>query len=517
MIHGKSATYMGTQQIIVKSLGKKLSDSYRIGKKGVVVMPITTGNRTKTLFNFAVVCLFMFGFRYLPPIGSITPWGMQTIGIFIGVLYGWTVDSKIWPSLLGIVALGYLPDRTVFQTLGISFTDNLVLTTLFMFCFSAIVEEVGLSKYVANWCISRKFATGKPYIMLAMFCLAAWLVSSFVNLFASMLLLTIIFGKFCSQAGFKTGDKYPAYGAVAIVLACTVGGGIFPFMGQSYVVNTVMEKTTGATMNFVMFTLIQIVFSIVTMGTFLALLKFVVKPDVSLLLRDDDRFACYRDDKMTGAQKQAVGLIALLMVLLFLPGILPVSWGITIWLKNLSVPGAAVLTLAVYYIINLGKEDVVPFPKLAAGINWDLIMMFATIAPLVAAVNAAESNIMPFVVEQLNGILDGMGPITFIVVFLFISMVVSQFVNNVAGVLAVMPGLFAVGQSLGISPLVIAILASYILNISFCTPTASGNAAYLFSFKEWISSGQAFKAGLVIQIIAMLFTALGAPIIMALF
>ena len=87
-------------------------------------------------------------------------------------------------------------------------------------------------------------------------------------------------------------------------------------MGQSYVVNTVMEKTTGATMNFVMFTLIQIVFSIVTMGTFLALLKFVVKPDVSLLLRDDDRFACYRDDKMTGAQKQAVGLIALLMVLL---------------------------------------------------------------------------------------------------------------------------------------------------------------------------------------------------------
>ena len=46
---------------------------------------------------------------------AITPWGMQTIGIFIGVLYGWTVDSKIWPSLLGIVALGYLPDRTVFQ------------------------------------------------------------------------------------------------------------------------------------------------------------------------------------------------------------------------------------------------------------------------------------------------------------------------------------------------------------------------------------------------------------------
>mgnify|MGYP005924603257 CR=1 FL=1 len=57
MIHGESATYMGTQQIIVKSLGKKLSDSYRIGKKGVGLMPITTGKKTKTLINFAVVYL----------------------------------------------------------------------------------------------------------------------------------------------------------------------------------------------------------------------------------------------------------------------------------------------------------------------------------------------------------------------------------------------------------------------------------------------------------------------------
>ena len=467
--------------------------------------------------HFVIVLLFMFGFRYLPPIGDITPYGMQVIGIFIGVLYGWTVDSIFWPGFLGICALGYLEGNTVFGTLGVCFSDNLVLTTLFFFCFATLAQEVGLTTYVANWCISREFAKGKPYVILTTFCLAGFIISTFVNLFASMVLMTMIFGQFCRQAGFKTGDKFPAFGTIVIILAITVGGGTFPFIGQSFVVNSVMTKITGLEMNFVLFTLVQIVFAIVTMVIALLFLKYVVKPDVSLLLNDDDRFACYRDDKMDGKQKQVTGLIFLLMCLLFLPGIMPADWGITVWLKNLSVPGAVVFTLGIYYIINLGKkEDVVPFTKLAAGINWDLIIMFATIAPLVVGINAEQSNIMPTVVTALSGLLDGMTAFTFIVTFFFLAMCLSQFVNNVAIVLAFTPVMYTFGATLGISPLVIAILASYILNISFCTPTASGNAAYIFSYKEWINGKQAVSAGIAIQILAMVLTIIGTPIVIML-
>ena len=95
-------------------------------------------------------------------------------------------------------------------------------------------------------------------------------------------------------------------------------------------------------------------------------------------------------------------------------------------------------------------------------------------------------------------------------------MCLSQFVNNVAIVLAFTPVMYTFGATLGISPLVIAILASYILNISFCTPTASGNAAYIFSYKEWINGKQAVSAGIAIQILAMALTIIGTPIVMML-
>lgn len=480
----------------------------------------TVQRRNNTqIVHFAIVCLFMFGFRFLPPIGTITPWGMQTIGIFIGILYGWTTCNKVWPSLIGIVALGYLDGRTVFGTLGICFSDNLVLTTLFFFCFSAIVEKTGLSKYIANWCISRKFAAGKPYVMVTMFTIAAVIVSAFVNLFASMLLLTIIFGQFCTQAGFKSGDAYPAYGTITIILGSTVGGGIFPFMGQSYVVNSVMQKVTGAQMDFVAFTIIQIILAAISIALFMLIFKHIFKPDVSILLSDEDRFACYRDDKMTPAQKQLTGLIVLLMLLLFLPGILPKNWAVTAFLANLDVPGSALFAIAVYYILNIGKpaNEVIAFSELAKGINWDLILMFATIAPLVAAINDKQSNIMPYIVSLLDDVFGGMSPVMFLIVGFFIAMTVSQFVNNVAVVLAFLPVMFAFGQSMDINPLVVAIVASYILNISFCTPTASGNAAYIFSYKQWISTKQAVKGGLAVQALAFVITVVLIPVILALY
>lgn len=39
--------------------------------------------------HVAIYLLISFGFGFLPPIGAITHFGMQGLGIFLGLLYGW--------------------------------------------------------------------------------------------------------------------------------------------------------------------------------------------------------------------------------------------------------------------------------------------------------------------------------------------------------------------------------------------------------------------------------------------
>ena len=60
-----------------------------------------TSNKTNILyFVHALICLaLMFGIGQLPPLQPLTPLGMNLIGIFLGVLYGWIFIDILWPSI----------------------------------------------------------------------------------------------------------------------------------------------------------------------------------------------------------------------------------------------------------------------------------------------------------------------------------------------------------------------------------------------------------------------------------
>ena len=68
----------------------------------------TAKNKTMSYWIHSAICVaFIFGFGLLTPFGSLEKLGMQVLGIFIGLLYGWTFIGFIWPSLLGLLALGF--------------------------------------------------------------------------------------------------------------------------------------------------------------------------------------------------------------------------------------------------------------------------------------------------------------------------------------------------------------------------------------------------------------------------
>lgn len=57
--------------------------------------------------NSAIGLFFLFAFgRIVPPLGIISEVGMQVLGVFLGLIWLWSMVEIIWPSILGIVALG---------------------------------------------------------------------------------------------------------------------------------------------------------------------------------------------------------------------------------------------------------------------------------------------------------------------------------------------------------------------------------------------------------------------------
>ena len=61
------------------------------------------GKLSFSWIHYVITFFLMFFFRFLPPVGGITPVGMQVVGVWIGVLYGWVTLSisgrLFWASL----------------------------------------------------------------------------------------------------------------------------------------------------------------------------------------------------------------------------------------------------------------------------------------------------------------------------------------------------------------------------------------------------------------------------------
>lgn len=76
------------------------------------------------------------------------------------------------------------------------------------FILIAYMEESGTSAYVAAWLITRKFLLGHPWRLLFMILLVAWVISTFVNFVAGMLLTWGFIYQICHILNYKPFDKF---------------------------------------------------------------------------------------------------------------------------------------------------------------------------------------------------------------------------------------------------------------------------------------------------------------------
>ena len=92
--------------------------------------------------------LLTFGFRYVP-FDGISPFGMSILGVFIGLLYGWTFIGFIWPSMMSIFALGLCGFfKTPQDAFASAFSNHLVIFMLLVLVFTSFCERLCHNKWL---------------------------------------------------------------------------------------------------------------------------------------------------------------------------------------------------------------------------------------------------------------------------------------------------------------------------------------------------------------------------------
>jgi len=154
--------------------------------------------------------------------------------------------------------------------------------------------------------------------------------------------------------------------------------------------------------------------------------------------------------------------------------------------------------------IKVDGNPLLPFKKMVdSGVTWGIILLLALVQPLSAAMSAEESGITAMLMVILDPIFGGRSPIFFMVVIGLIATVVTNFMNNGAIGVALMPIVYSYCTAAGISPQLSVIMVVMCVHLAFLTPAASSSAALLHG-NEWCDTAAIWKTAPVIILVSWL-------------
>lgn len=462
------------------------------------------GKSVSYWIHSAICVLLIFGFGQIDPFGSLEKVGMQVLGIFIGLLYGWTFIGFIWPSLLGLLALGFSGYTTVSGAISSGFGDaSIVVFVFFIFIFANYTEQIGLSAKIANWFISRKIIIGRPWLFSFFILLVAYILGATVSQTAGIVLMWAIFYDICSVVGFKKGDKYPTIMLIAIVFASMLGFSVFPFKVLQIMTIGSLESISGLTMDFFDFTIVSFLISVGALLLFMIVLRFILRPDVSPLKTDADHFEHLRHQTLNKEQKVGALFLVLFIVGMFAPSLIPDSNVVGYVLDQLGTTGILIFVVIVLAFLKVDGKPALDFSTVAKGLNWDLIIMLAATMPVSHAMSDSEVGVLNFVVEVFEPLFANMHPTLFVIVFVLVCGLLTQVAHNLVLGALFTPIAYSFAVDLGVSPLLVVTLLTFALQVAIATPGGSSTGALIYVNRDWISVKSAYKYSSVLALISL--------------
>lgn len=108
---------------------------------------------------------------------------MRCVGAFLAMVYLWSTADTMWPSLLGLFLFGIAGyDAGGFNGVWLNAVGNYtVLLTLFAMVLFGAVDEVGDTKYIARWFLTKKIFKGRPYVFIAVFYACCFALGALVS------------------------------------------------------------------------------------------------------------------------------------------------------------------------------------------------------------------------------------------------------------------------------------------------------------------------------------------------
>ncbi|OUQ14683.1 hypothetical protein B5E84_16015 [Lachnoclostridium sp. An14] len=451
---------------------------------------------TKYYINSAICLIIMFGFGYLPPVAPITTLGMQILGIFLGMVYGWIFVEIAWPSLAGLVALTQIGYMSAADVLKASFGESNVVLMFFIFIFCGTFAHYGLSRIIAVWSITRKAVLGRPWVFTFVFLMVMAFLGGVTSATPTIVIGWSLAYVISEQCGFKKGDSYPLILIFGTALIAQLGDCIIPFKSIPLLVMGVYESLAGSPIPLGSYMLIVILATMLCIIAYLFIANLIFRPDMKSLKELNAETLMGEDGiQMNKVQKITLLFLILLMVMMLLPGFFPSStFPLIVFLKKLGSTGICILLVGLMCLMRVDGAPIINFKKMVGNVEWNSILLLAAAIP-VANIMSNEASGFPAALQAfISPMATNTSPFVFVILIGLVATLITNVMTNGPVGMILMAAVYAAVNSVGMNPTAAVVTVVMCVHIAVLFPSGSSTAA-LINGNEWIGTKNLWKIG----------------------
>ena len=453
----------------------------------------------KSVIHYIIVAFFCLGFRYIPGFAGITPMGMGILGCFIGAIYGWSTLDMIWPSIMGMMGMGFIVGFNPMASA--TFGNYIVVCMLFAFPALGIMTSTGAMDYLVNKALTNKFTLGKPWMTVTVLLMACLLLATLNSIIICIIFCTF-FKNILEQIGAEKYSKLATFLYLGIAVACSLGQVMIPFMGQALALVGAYNAMFNESFNFALYFLISIPMSIIMMLFFVFIMRFVFRVDVSPL-KNMTADMLGESQKCTKDQKKAM-ICFLLWMVVILCSCLKFLGPLYRIFGFFGITGIAMLLVICTMLIK--KEDGTPlldFREAAKHMSWDALLLTSFVLLMSTYMSLPDAGISAALAKALQPFTK-FSPMVFVILALSFTAIVTNFANNMVMAIIVMPFLYNYAMMVGMNPTGIIVLLFMMAQFAIATPGASALAGICFSNSDVVRSKDMMKYGFMAVILMII-------------
>lgn len=450
-------------------------------------MSMVAEKKDKTILHFIIFCVIAALGWLIPAPSPITSEGMHLIGVFIAAIYGWTVTTEVWPSLATLILIPFTGMVTLQEFVANSWGSDTVWFIVLLFILVSFMEVTGTTGYVAGFLMTRKFLAGHPWRLIFMIFVVAWLLSTFCGNFPGMLITWGFIYKICDVLGYKPFDKFANLLIFGVAVMGALSLSAVPWANNALVILNAYMASSGAQINYLHYLAYSVPFGLFSILGFMAICKFIFRLDVSKLKNLDPNIFAAEDLKLTKERKITLIALAILILILVVPSLLPAGNSIRIFFDTLGLSMKAAVIFLGLSLIKVNGNYVFKFGELATkGVPWNMVMMTCGIMTFVGLLGSDKAGIGAFLGKLLTPIFQDTSVIAFFLLTLAITVFLTNFMINMVVAVIMITATMPICATLGVDQLQIVYLITICCTIAFVLPPASAASCCLFANTKWV-------------------------------